>query len=183
MAGALDLSGIASPALRQQAQELSKQMVRILGRSRDWDGLPTAEQDRRLDATDGMVERIESRPRRARGAGRGPRRRHHVDADPPEAAPRHRSSRRHDRRTNRIHRHARLDLPGPHRGRAGNVVIGDEMSISIAMSDTAAYRDAAGVMQSSFSQDASVLRAISMHDLIVRRDAAVFVLTGSNITW
>lgn len=63
------------------------------------------------------------------------------------------------------------------------MIIGEEMGISVAMSDVAAYKDASGTLQSAFSQDATILRAIAKHDFIMRRDAAVQVLTGTNVTW
>lgn len=64
-----------------------------------------------------------------------------------------------------------------------DVMIGDEAGITIAVSDTAAYRDSTGTLQSAFSRDQTVIRAIAKHDLQVRRVEAVQVLTGNNVTY
>jgi HK97 family phage major capsid protein len=64
-----------------------------------------------------------------------------------------------------------------------DVIIGDEHGIEIAVSDTAAYKDATGTLQSAFSRNQTVLRAIAKHDMVVRRPASVEVLTGSNVTY
>ena len=66
---------------------------------------------------------------------------------------------------------------------SATIILGDSMTVAIAMSDTAAYKDAAGTMQSAFSLDASVLRAISIHDLVARHPGGIHVLTGSNVVW
>ena len=66
---------------------------------------------------------------------------------------------------------------------SATVILGDSMTVAIAMSDTAAYKDAAGAMQSAFSLDASVLRAISIHDLVARHPGGIHILTGSATTW
>ena len=63
----------------------------------------------------------------------------------------------------------------------GHVVVGDAMTIQIAISDSATYPDSAGNLQSAFSQDAVVLRTIALHDVCLRQDEAVQVLTG--VTW
>jgi HK97 family phage major capsid protein len=62
------------------------------------------------------------------------------------------------------------------------VLIGDEMSLCISMSDVAAFRDSGGTLQSAFSRDSTVIRAIARHDLVLRREAACHVLYGSNTT-
>lgn len=62
-------------------------------------------------------------------------------------------------------------------------LLGEEMGISIAVSDVAAYKDSSGTLQSAFSQDATILRAIAKHDFIMRRDEAIQILYGSNTTW
>jgi HK97 family phage major capsid protein len=64
-----------------------------------------------------------------------------------------------------------------------DAIIGEEMGITIAVSDVASYKDSGGTLQSAFSLDQIVLRAISKHDFIMRRDASVQVLTGSNTTY
>lgn len=64
-----------------------------------------------------------------------------------------------------------------------DVMIGDEHGIEIAVSDTAAYRDSSGNLQSAFSRNQTVIRAIAKHDLQVRRVQAVEVLTGNNVTY
>lgn len=63
------------------------------------------------------------------------------------------------------------------------MIIGEEMGISVAVSDVASYKDSGGTLQSAFSLDQTVLRAISKHDFIMRRDEAVQVLYGTNTTW
>lgn len=64
-----------------------------------------------------------------------------------------------------------------------DMIIGEEMGITIAVSDVASYKDSGGTLQSAFSLDQTVLRAIAKHDFIMRRDESVQVLTGSNVTW
>jgi HK97 family phage major capsid protein len=65
----------------------------------------------------------------------------------------------------------------------GDAIIGEEMGITIAFSSEASFKDENGVMQSAFSRDLSVLRAIAKHDFVMRRDISVEVLTGTNVTW
>jgi HK97 family phage major capsid protein len=66
---------------------------------------------------------------------------------------------------------------------SASVVLGDSMQLSIAMSGVATYRDANGNLQSAFSQDVSVIRAISIHDLVARYPEGIQVLTGSEVVW
>ena len=61
-----------------------------------------------------------------------------------------------------------------------DVVLADANAIAIDVSDTAAYHDGATLV-SAYSQDQTVIRAIARHDLAVRHDRSVAVLTG--ITW
>jgi HK97 family phage major capsid protein len=61
------------------------------------------------------------------------------------------------------------------------VVVGEHMGMEIAMSTDAAYKDAAGNLQASFSRDETVMRAIVQHDIGMRHLAALAVLTG--VTW
>lgn len=61
------------------------------------------------------------------------------------------------------------------------VIIGEHMGIEIAMSTEAAYKDADGNMQASFSRDETLMRMIMQHDIGLRHLAAVAILTG--VTW
>lgn len=65
----------------------------------------------------------------------------------------------------------------------GDAIIGEEMGVTIAFSSEASFRDSGGTLQSAYSLDLSVLRAIAKHDFIMRRDASVEVLYGTNTTW
>jgi HK97 family phage major capsid protein len=64
-----------------------------------------------------------------------------------------------------------------------DAMIGDEHGIEIAVSDTAAYKDATGTLQSAFSRNQTVIRAIAKHDFVMRRTEAVQILTGTNVTY
>lgn len=64
-----------------------------------------------------------------------------------------------------------------------DAIVGTEHGVEIAASDVAAYKDGAGNLQSAFSRDQLVIRAIARHDFVMRRPEAVQVLTGSNVTW
>jgi len=61
-----------------------------------------------------------------------------------------------------------------------NVVIGDSEGITLDVSSEAAYFDGSNVV-SPFSRDETVIRAIQQHDIEIRQDFAVAVLTG--VTW
>jgi HK97 family phage major capsid protein len=61
-----------------------------------------------------------------------------------------------------------------------DVVIGEENTIQLASSDTAAYHDGSAV-QAAFSRNQSVIRAIANHDLVMRHAESVAVLT--TVTW
>jgi HK97 family phage major capsid protein len=56
-------------------------------------------------------------------------------------------------------------------------VIGESSTLQISASDTAAYHDGSNVI-AAYSQDQTVIRAISEHDFGMRHDAAVAILTG-----
>lgn len=58
-----------------------------------------------------------------------------------------------------------------------DVVIAENETIAIDVSDTAAYHDGSAVV-AAFSQDQTVIRAIARHDLVVRHDYSVAVKTG-----
>lgn len=59
-----------------------------------------------------------------------------------------------------------------------DVILGDANAIQIDASDAAAYYDGATLV-SAYSQDQTVIRAIARHDLAVRHDQSVAVLTGA----
>jgi HK97 family phage major capsid protein len=61
-----------------------------------------------------------------------------------------------------------------------NVIIGDAEGIILDVSSEAAYFDGSAVV-SPFSRDETVIRAIQQHDIEIRQDFAVAVLTG--VTW
>lgn len=63
---------------------------------------------------------------------------------------------------------------------AGEIVIGDAERLMIDASDIAAYEEG-GTVKAAYSRDETVIRAISEHDLVVRRAEAVAVATG--IRW
>lgn len=60
---------------------------------------------------------------------------------------------------------------------AGEVVIGDSERLMIDASDIAAYEEG-GTVKAAYSRDETVIRAISEHDLVVRRAEAVAIATG-----
>lgn len=62
-----------------------------------------------------------------------------------------------------------------------HVMIGEHQGLEIALSDSAAYKDAQGTMQAAFSRDETVMRLIMQHDIGLRHLPAVAVLTG--VTW
>lgn len=61
-----------------------------------------------------------------------------------------------------------------------DVVIGESMNLRIDASQEAAYMDGATLI-SAFSQDQTVVRAITEHDFGVRRPVSVMVMNG--VTW
>lgn len=60
------------------------------------------------------------------------------------------------------------------------VVIGESMNLAVDASSEAAYYDGASV-QAAYSQDQTVVRCITEHDLAVRRDQAIAIING--VTW
>jgi HK97 family phage major capsid protein len=60
---------------------------------------------------------------------------------------------------------------------AGEIVIGDSERLLIDASDIAAYEEG-GTVKAAYSRDETVIRAISEHDLVVRRAEAVAIATG-----
>ncbi|WP_158963917.1 phage major capsid protein [Chachezhania sediminis] len=61
------------------------------------------------------------------------------------------------------------------------VAVGEHMGVNIAMSGDAAYRDAQGTLQSSFSRDETLMRLIMQHDIGLRHIPAVAWLKA--VTW
>ncbi len=61
-----------------------------------------------------------------------------------------------------------------------DVVVGDAMSLRVDASQEATYVDGGNTV-SAFSQDQTVIRAITEHDFAVRRDVSVMILNG--VTW
>lgn len=59
-------------------------------------------------------------------------------------------------------------------------VIGEELTIEVAMSDSASY-DTSGTVTSAFQNDQTVIRAIAKHDFAMRHDKAAAWRTG--VTW
>lgn len=59
-----------------------------------------------------------------------------------------------------------------------DVVLGEATQLIIEVSNEAAYVDSNGTLQSSFSRDEMVVRAIARHDLIMRHDVSVAIKTG-----
>ncbi len=57
------------------------------------------------------------------------------------------------------------------------MAIGDNLNLTIDVSQEAAYYDGANVV-AAFSQDQLVIRAIAEHDFVLRYDKAVAVLAG-----
>ena len=60
------------------------------------------------------------------------------------------------------------------------VIIGESQGLLVDSSQEAAYHDGSNV-QAAFSLDQTVVRAIAEHDLGLRHDKAVAMLTG--VTW
>jgi HK97 family phage major capsid protein len=56
-------------------------------------------------------------------------------------------------------------------------IIGESSTLQVSASDTAAYHDGSNVI-AAYSQDQTVVRAISEHDFGMRHDAAIAILTG-----
>lgn len=59
-----------------------------------------------------------------------------------------------------------------------DVVIGEGTSLRIDASDTAAYVDSTNTVVSAYSQDQVIIRAITEHDLAVRRQESIAVMTA-----
>jgi len=62
-----------------------------------------------------------------------------------------------------------------------DVVIGDTLRMEIAVSQEAPYRDENNELQSSFSLDQTVMRLLMEHDIVLRHDESVGVLT--DVRW
>jgi HK97 family phage major capsid protein len=59
-----------------------------------------------------------------------------------------------------------------------DVIIGDTMNLEVAISDQASYKDENGTLVSAFSLDQTVMRVLLEHDIVLRHDESVAVLTG-----
>lgn len=59
-----------------------------------------------------------------------------------------------------------------------HVIIGESSQMSIEVSDQASYTDGDGNLVSAFDREETVIKAVQHHDLVVRHDAAIAVLTG-----
>lgn len=59
-----------------------------------------------------------------------------------------------------------------------DVLLGESSSLLLEVSQEAAYLDASGTMQAAFSNDQTLVRAIQRHDMIMRHDASMAVLTA-----
>lgn len=64
---------------------------------------------------------------------------------------------------------------------ASQIIVGEHLGISVAISTEAAYTDAGGTMRAAFGRDETVMRAILQHDINARHLAAIAILTG--VTW
>ena len=61
------------------------------------------------------------------------------------------------------------------------IVVGEAMGMTITMAENVSYIDANGAMQSAFSRDETVIRAIVQHDINTRHPESIVVLNG--VTW
>jgi HK97 family phage major capsid protein len=59
-----------------------------------------------------------------------------------------------------------------------DVVIGDTMALEVAVSTEASYKDENNDLVSSFSLDQTVMRILMEHDIVLRHDESVAVLTA-----
>jgi HK97 family phage major capsid protein len=62
-----------------------------------------------------------------------------------------------------------------------DVIIGESLNLLIDVSMEAAYEDTAGNVESAFSRDQTVVRAIQEHDIGMRHDFSAAYLSG--VTW
>lgn len=60
-----------------------------------------------------------------------------------------------------------------------DVAIGDTMSLMVDLSSEAAYEDG-GTVVSAFGRDQTVIRALAEHDIAMRREESIAVVTGVN---
>lgn len=63
-----------------------------------------------------------------------------------------------------------------------DVVIGDTMKMEVAVSTEASYVDESATLVSAFSLDQTVMRVLLEHDIVLRHDESVAVLTDINWT-
>jgi HK97 family phage major capsid protein len=59
-----------------------------------------------------------------------------------------------------------------------DVIIADDPTIAIEVSNEASYVDAEGIEHSAFQEDVTLIRMIEEHDLMVRHEESIQVLTG-----
>lgn len=59
-----------------------------------------------------------------------------------------------------------------------HVVLGEVGRLDVASTSEASYKDSAGNVQSAFDNDETVVRVITEHDLAVRQDKAIAVITA-----
>lgn len=59
-----------------------------------------------------------------------------------------------------------------------DVIIGDAMKLEVAVSTEASYKDENGDLVSAFSLDQTVMRMLLEHDIVLRHDPSVSVLTA-----
>ena len=60
------------------------------------------------------------------------------------------------------------------------MMIGDAMTVSLAVSTEASYVDGGGATISAFQRDLTLMRAVSEHDFAPRQDAAIAVIRGDS---
>jgi HK97 family phage major capsid protein len=58
-----------------------------------------------------------------------------------------------------------------------DVIIGDTMNIQVAVSEEASYRNENDELVSAFSLDQTVMRVLLEHDIVLRHDESVAVMT------
>lgn len=61
------------------------------------------------------------------------------------------------------------------------IIVADEIDVTVQVSDEAAFIDGSGQMRSAFSNDMTVIKVVTSHDIDTRYPEAIAVLTG--VTW
>lgn len=62
---------------------------------------------------------------------------------------------------------------------ASEIIIGEMTTLEVEMSTEASYRDASGTLQSAFTRGELLLKLTARHDIALRHDQAVSVITGT----